>query len=46
MSLWVLTQNAAARAFYEAVGFAADGARHTHERSGEPTLRMRAPLRA
>ncbi len=44
MSLWVLVENAAARAFYETVGFAADGAANTHERSGEPTLRMRAPL--
>jgi ribosomal protein S18 acetylase RimI-like enzyme len=44
MSLWVLIENDAARAFYEAVGFAPDGAMNTHERSGEPTLRMRAPL--
>jgi ribosomal protein S18 acetylase RimI-like enzyme len=46
MSLWVLAENSAARAFYESLGFVADGARNTHERSGEPTLRMRAPLRA
>jgi len=44
MSLWVLAENSAARAFYESAGFAADGAANTHERSGEPTLRMRAPL--
>ncbi len=44
MSLWVLAQNAAARAFYEARGFAADGARNTDRRSGEATVRMRAPL--
>ncbi len=44
MSLWVLIENAAARAFYETVGFAADGAANTHARSGEPTLRMRARL--
>ncbi|MGA3361242.1 MAG: GNAT family N-acetyltransferase [Solirubrobacteraceae bacterium] len=44
MSLWVLVENSAARAFYETVGFAADGAANTHERSGEPTLRMRARL--
>jgi len=44
MSLWVLTDNSAARAFYETLGFAADGASNTHQRSGEPTLRMRAPL--
>jgi ribosomal protein S18 acetylase RimI-like enzyme len=46
MSLWVLAENSAARRFYEAAGFAVDGAINTHERSGEPTLRMRAPLRA
>jgi ribosomal protein S18 acetylase RimI-like enzyme len=45
MSLWVLTENSAAQAFYAHLGFAADGATNTHERSGEPTLRMRASLR-
>jgi ribosomal protein S18 acetylase RimI-like enzyme len=44
MSLWVLAKNSGARAFYETLGFAPDGAANTHERSGEPTLRMRAPL--
>jgi len=45
MSLWVLTENSAARAFYAHLGFADDDAINTHERSGEPTVRMRASLR-
>lgn len=43
--LWVLEDNARARRFYEAAGFAADGARHTYSVGGAdlPELRYRHP---
>ena len=36
LTLWVLTSNASARAFYEARGFKTDGHTKTDERSGFP----------
>ena len=44
LAAWVLAENAPARAFYERHGFAADGARQEHERSGETVVTLRAPL--
>jgi ribosomal protein S18 acetylase RimI-like enzyme len=46
--LWVLEANAAARAFYERSGWAADGARDAHPfgEQGLPIVRYRRPLTA
>ncbi len=44
MTAWVLARNAAALAFYERLGFAPDGARQRHNRSGRTAIRVRAPL--
>jgi ribosomal protein S18 acetylase RimI-like enzyme len=43
--LWVLTENARARRFYEAAGFAPDGAAHTYTVAGTdlPEVRYRYP---
>lgn len=43
-TLWVLSENHAARAFYERFGFAPDGAEMQHERSGQREVRLRASL--
>ena len=40
VALWVLERNAPARAFYAEHGFVPDGARATHERSGEEEIRL------
>jgi GNAT superfamily N-acetyltransferase len=42
--LWVLERNDAARAFYAAVGFTPDGARHPDPFTGLPEVRLRARL--
>jgi len=42
--LWVLEANHRGRAFYAALGFAPDGARAVHERTGVPEIRLRARL--
>jgi ribosomal protein S18 acetylase RimI-like enzyme len=44
VTLWVLEANEPARAFYERFGFADDGGRELHERSGEPVIGMRVEL--
>lgn len=43
-TLWVLAENARALAFYRLFGFEPDGHEGTHERSGLPTVRLRAAL--
>jgi GNAT superfamily N-acetyltransferase len=45
ITAWVLERNDAARTFYEQLGFVPDGATDVHGRSGEPAIRLRAPLR-
>ncbi|MDX6679505.1 MAG: hypothetical protein QOE31_3557 [Solirubrobacteraceae bacterium] len=45
-TLWVFAANHAARAFYQRLGFAPDGARMLDEHSGEQEIRMRAVLAA
>jgi GNAT superfamily N-acetyltransferase len=42
--VWVLEGNHDALAFYAALGFAPDGGRTRHERSGLPAVRLRARL--
>jgi L-amino acid N-acyltransferase YncA len=44
-TLWVLEDNAAGRAFYERLGFAADGAAQDLAELGAREIRMRAALR-
>jgi GNAT superfamily N-acetyltransferase len=44
ISLWTLSGNDAAQAFYERHGFAPDGAEQIHPVARAPALRMRRPL--
>lgn len=44
MSLWTLTENAAAQAFYERHGWRPDGAEQIHPVAEAPAIRMRRPL--
>lgn len=48
LTLWVLSSNTRARAFYERVGFVADGAEKVEQHNGHPLheLRYRQPLGA
>jgi GNAT superfamily N-acetyltransferase len=44
MSLWTLTENAPAQAFYERHGWRRDGAEEVHPVAKVPAIRMRRPL--
>ena len=44
MSLWTLTENHLAQAFYERHGWSADGAEEVHPVAKAPAIRMRRPL--
>jgi ribosomal protein S18 acetylase RimI-like enzyme len=44
MSLWTLTENEPAHAFYERHGLSRDGAEEVHPIAGAPAIRMRRPL--
>jgi GNAT superfamily N-acetyltransferase len=44
MSLWTLTKNAPAQAFYERHGWRRDGSEQIHPIAKAPTIRMRRPL--
>jgi GNAT superfamily N-acetyltransferase len=45
MSLWTLTENAPAQAFYERHGWRPDGSEEIHPIAKAPAIRMRRPLR-
>jgi GNAT superfamily N-acetyltransferase len=45
VSLWVLAENTAARAFHAHYGFQPDGAELLHELSGQKEVRLRASLK-
>ena len=44
MSLWTLTENAPAQAFYEHHGWRRDGSKEIHPVAKAPAIRMRRPL--
>jgi GNAT superfamily N-acetyltransferase len=44
MSLWTLTENAPAQAFYESHGWRRDGSEEIHPIAEAPAIRMRRPL--
>ena len=46
LTLWVLAENAGARAFYAHYGFQPDGAEVLHEQSGQSEIRLRASLKS